>query len=97
MEKSKPCEFGREMHINTHTHRKKKKPNPPKLTFHRKAVLRGDWLCWQLSYVLIFQQLLAEHITEEDPDHVDAPEVLQLLGQQGHGLIQPGRQSRGTG
>lgn len=43
-----------------------------------------------MAGVLALQKLLAEHVAEEDADQVDAPQVLQLLGEEGHRLVQAG-------
>lgn len=44
-----------------------------------------------MSRLRVLQELLAEDVAEEDADQVDPPEVLQLLGEEGHRLVQATR------
>ena len=49
-----------------------------------------------MGRLLGLQQLLAQDVAEEDPDERHPPQELQLLGDQGHGLVEAGReQERG--
>lgn len=45
-----------------------------------------------MGWLLVLQQLLAQDVAEEDPDERHPPQELQLLGDQGHGLVEAGRE-----
>ena len=60
------------------------------LTLHRQHALRGGRR--HVGRLRVLQQLLAQDVAEEDPDERDPPQELQLLGDQGHGLIEPGQE-----
>lgn len=45
-----------------------------------------------MGWLLVLQQLLAQDVTEEDPDQRHSPQELQLLGDQGHGLVKARRE-----
>lgn len=65
-------------------------PPAQPLTLHRKHILGGCWL--HMGWLLVLQQLLAQDVTEEDPDQRNTPQELQLLGDQGHGLVKARRE-----
>lgn len=50
-----------------------------------------------MGWLLVLQRLLAQDVAEEDPDERHPPQELQLLGDQGHGLVEAGARAGSMG